>query len=236
MGLSSFIEVGKFKSPLRTVAAALFRSRQTQGNRVEQKSEQIRDLKQTFQKHSQVIIKLQQQLAQKKLQVAQLHAENQRLQQQPPVLPHDPRLPHHEFGPKMISMCVNLAANVGLRASITCLEIVLDWLNITGKLPDGTTVRTGMMRVGVAAIEEPVEQADDWVWMADHSNQIGQEKALGAPDSASRQTESSLHESGSDAEMESDDFMATGSSAFQCSARNLGGSDEQKTGLVETVS
>jgi hypothetical protein len=34
------------------------------------------------------------------------------------------------------------------------------------------------MRVGVAAIEEPVEQADDWIWMADHSNQIGQEKAL----------------------------------------------------------
>lgn len=178
MGLSSFIEVGKFKSPLRTVAAALFRSRQTQRNRVEQKSERIRDLKQTFQKHSQVITKLQQQLAQKKLQVAQLHAENQRLQQQPPVLPHDPRLPHHEFGPKMISMCVNLAAKVGLRASITSLEIVFEWLSITGKLPDWTTVRTWMMRVGVAAIEEPIEQADDWVWMADHSNQIGQEKAL----------------------------------------------------------
>jgi len=35
-----------------------------------------------------------------------------------------------------------------------------------------------MMRLGVAALETPVEQADDWIWMADHSNQIGQEKAL----------------------------------------------------------
>ena len=34
------------------------------------------------------------------------------------------------------------------------------------------------MRVGVAAIEDPVEQADDWIWMADHSNQIGTEKVL----------------------------------------------------------
>lgn len=75
-------------------------------------------------------------------------------------------------------MCVNLGEKVGWRASITSLEIVFDWLNINVKLPDWTTVRTWMMRVGVAAIEEPIEQADDWVWMADHFNQIGQEKAL----------------------------------------------------------
>lgn len=34
------------------------------------------------------------------------------------------------------------------------------------------------MRLGVAAVEEPVEQADDWIWMVDHSNQIGPEKVL----------------------------------------------------------
>lgn len=178
MGISSFIGVSQFKSPWRTIAAVLIRSRQTQRERVAQKSMEIRQLEEAVQKHSQVITKLQQQLAQQKLQVAQLRAENQKLLQQPPVLPHDPRLPHHEFGPKMISMCVNLAAKVGLRASITSLEIVRDWLNIDVKLPDWTTVRTWMMRVGVAAIEEPIEQADDWVWLADHSNQIGQEKAL----------------------------------------------------------
>jgi hypothetical protein len=27
----------------------------------------------------------------------------------------------------------------------------------------------------VAAIEEPLERADDWVWLVDHSNQIGVE-------------------------------------------------------------
>ena len=113
-----------------------------------------------------------------KLQVVQLNVENQRLRQQPPVLSYDPRLPHHEFGPKLISMCVNLGAKIGLRASVTCLEIVFNWLSVDEKLPDWTTVRTWMMRVGVAAIEEPIEQADDWVWMADHSNQIGQEQAL----------------------------------------------------------
>jgi hypothetical protein len=78
----------------------------------------------------------------------------------------------------MISLCVNLAMKAGLRASINCLEIVMDWLDADIRLPVWTTVRTWLMRLGVAALEAPVEQADDWIWMADHSNQIGQEKAL----------------------------------------------------------
>jgi hypothetical protein len=61
--------------------------------------------------------------------------ENQQLRQQPPMLPHDPRLPHHEFEPKLISMCVNLGAKVGLRAGVTCLKIVFKWLNVDEKLP-----------------------------------------------------------------------------------------------------
>jgi hypothetical protein len=121
---------------------------------------------------------LEQELADMKLQVAQLKAENERLRRRPPVLPHDPPLPQHGFGPKMISVCVNLARKIGLRASVTCLQIVLDWLGMSARLPEWTTVRTWLMRVGVAAIEEPIERADDWVWMADHSNQIGPEKAL----------------------------------------------------------
>ena len=45
-------------------------------------------------------------------------------------LPHDPPLRHHEFGPKMISVCVNLARTIGLRPTVTCLEIVFDWLGV----------------------------------------------------------------------------------------------------------
>jgi hypothetical protein len=78
----------------------------------------------------------------------------------------------------MISVCVNLAMKVGLRASVRCMEIVMDWLEVNVRLPVWTTVRTWLMRLGVAALEAPIEEADDWIWMADHSNQIGQEKAL----------------------------------------------------------
>ena len=35
-----------------------------------------------------------------------------------------------------------------------------------------------MQRVGVAAIDVPLESADDWVWLADHTVQIGKTKCL----------------------------------------------------------
>ena len=74
----------------------------------------------------------------------------------------------------MISLCVNLARVIGLRPTVACLQIVFEWLG----LPKSTSVRRWLMRVGVAALEEPVEVAEDWIWMADHSNQIGPEKVL----------------------------------------------------------
>jgi hypothetical protein len=45
-------------------------------------------------------------------------------------------------------------------------------------VPDYTTIRTWMVRLGIDALEEPLERADDWIWMLDHSNQIGHEKVL----------------------------------------------------------
>lgn len=175
---SCFIRVALFKSSVKVVAAILLRSRETQARRAREKAREIEKYKLIIQEHERAIASEKEAMAQKRLEIARLKAENERLRQQPPVLPCDPRLPHHEFGPKMISLCVNLARRIGLRPTVACLEIVFDWLGATERLPQWTTVRTWLMRAGVAAIEEPVERADDWIWMADHSNQIGAEKAL----------------------------------------------------------
>jgi hypothetical protein len=93
-------------------------------------------------------------------------------------LPDDPPLVGHRYGLKMMSLCVNVARRVGLRATEAVLQIVFEWLGIVAVVPDWTAIRTWMQRLGVAAIEEPLERADDWVWLADHSNQIGPEKVL----------------------------------------------------------
>ena len=177
--VTSWIEQAKqFKSPVSVVAGFLLRSRETQAERAKSRTQEIQQLKKDLDQQQQTIREQREQLAEKNLQIDRMQIENQRLRKQPPTLPDDPRLPHHEFGPKMISLCVNLARRVGLRPAPDVLKMILQWLGVDANLPDWTTVRTWMLRVGVAAIKRPIEQADDWIWMADHSNQIGPEKAL----------------------------------------------------------
>lgn len=176
---TSWIEQAKqFKSPLSVVAGFLLRSRETQANRAKEQARQIQELTKSLEELQKPYEELEERLVEKEAEVARLEAENERLRRQPPVLPEDPPLPGHEFGPKMISLSVNLARRIGLRAAAEVLKMFLDWLGVSAKLPTWTAIRTWVLRAGVAAIGRPIEAADDWIWMADHSNQIGQEKAL----------------------------------------------------------
>ena len=178
MSESSYIQAQVFKSPLAIIAGFLLRSRDTQAKRAKERTEEIQQLRLTVTRLHRGQLQTEQELAQTKLRIEKLQVENASLRNQPPSLPDDPRLPHHSYGPKMISLCVNLARAIGLRPAETALQIVFDWLDVITKVPDWTTIRTWLCRVGVAAVEEPIEPADDWIWMADHSNQIGPEKAL----------------------------------------------------------
>lgn len=92
--------------------------------------------------------------------------------------PDDPPLAGHGYGVKMMSLCVNVARRVGLRAAEAVLKIVFEWLGLAVSIPSWTAIRTWLQRLGVAALEEPLEPAGDWVWLVDHSNQIGPEKVL----------------------------------------------------------
>ncbi len=176
---TSWIEQAKqFKSPLAVIAGFLLRSRQTQAKRAKSRTQEVQRLKKILTQQQDTIGKQREELARKDAQIARMKVENQQLRKQPLTLPDDPPLPHHEFGPKMISLCVNLTRRIGLRPAPEVLRMIFDWLGADVKLPDWTAVRIWMLRVGVAAIERPIEQADDWIWMADHSNQIGPEKAL----------------------------------------------------------
>ena len=162
-----------------TVTAGFsLRSRETQAKRAKSRTQEIQQLKKTLAQREDTIGKQREELGRKNAQIVRMEIENEQLRKQALTLPEDPPLPHHEFGPKMISLCTNLARRIGLRPTPDVLKMVLVWLGADTKLPDWTTIRTWVLRVGVAAIKQPVEQADDWIWMADHSNQIGPEKAL----------------------------------------------------------
>jgi len=178
MGLS-WTKIGlRFKSPLRVVVQFLWRSR-------ENKAQKCRDLKQQLDEARGMIAKQEAEIQRQAEEIRQLEQQTRRLEYErhrlaatQVSLPADPRLKGHKFGRRMIRLAVNLARVVGFRPAERVLKIVWEWLGVQEQLPDWTTIRMWLLRVGLATLQEPIDPADDWIWMADHSNQIGPEKAL----------------------------------------------------------
>lgn len=67
---------------------------------------------------------------------------------------------------------------VALRGAANTLLWFHCIVRIWESTPDWTTGRWWLLRIGLAALWAPKVQADDWVWMLDHSIQIGQCKCL----------------------------------------------------------
>ena len=58
------------------------------------------------------------------------------------------------------------------------LALISEAFGLNLEIPDWTTGRLWLMRLGHAMLTMPLEKTDDWVWLADHSVQIGNEKCL----------------------------------------------------------
>jgi hypothetical protein len=67
---------------------------------------------------------------------------------------------------------------IPLRAASRVLEFVARSFGLPFSAPDWTTGRMWLLRFGLAQLLAAEEPADDWVWLIDHSVQIGKEKVL----------------------------------------------------------
>jgi hypothetical protein len=169
----------EFKSPLRVVARSLWLSREGKTLRCRQLKERLDEAEWAVAQRGAVIDRQRDEINALKEKVWRLECQRWRPPQSSCCLSDDPPLKGHKFGVRMIGLAVNLARVVGLRPAARVLRIFWQWLGLPQQLPDWATIRTWLLRVGLAALQEPVVPADDWIWMADHSNQIGPEKTLG---------------------------------------------------------
>lgn len=67
---------------------------------------------------------------------------------------------------------------VSLRGGARVLALLAESSGLDLDVPDWTTGRLWLMRLGHAQLTMPLPPADDWAWLADHSVQIGPEKCL----------------------------------------------------------
>jgi hypothetical protein len=71
-----------------------------------------------------------------------------------------------------------LIARAGQRCLAAVLHLVAEWLPGTRQIPCANTGRMWLLRVGLYELIRPKERADDWVWILDHTVQLGGMKAL----------------------------------------------------------
>src|SRR5690606_28850356 len=151
----------KFKSPLRVVVQTLIRSRAAAAEKRERSKRERDEAKRLLARQQAELERQRREIEELKRQVRKLEAEKRDLETAPARVPDDPPLPNHGYGPRLISLAVNLARAVGLRGAERTMRILFDWLGIPWKIPDFTSIRGWMQRLGIAALEAPVDKADD---------------------------------------------------------------------------
>jgi len=86
----------------------------------------------------------------------------------------------HGYSPELIRLFLRLVlvGNVSMRGAARVLATMGQALGVSGSVPCWTTGRLWLLRLGHFMLTAQVEQAEDWVWLVDHSVQIGQDKCL----------------------------------------------------------
>jgi hypothetical protein len=71
-----------------------------------------------------------------------------------------------------------LRAGNAFRGAARSLEVIGQQLALAMPCPHWTTGRLWLLRLGHYELQRPKTRAEDWVWLVDHSTQIGAEKCL----------------------------------------------------------
>ncbi len=176
MTLSTFT-VPHFKSRAREIVRSLFRSREKQRDANQRLKQQLADSDHHRQRLVNEKRAVELQVTRQANELAQLKRELQQRRDHQ-CLPAAPIIANHSFGPRMISMCLELVKVIGFRPIEAVLSVVQQWLGVEFKIPHWTTVRTWLCRCGVGLLQASGTRADDWIWMVDHSVQLAKQNVL----------------------------------------------------------
>jgi hypothetical protein len=78
----------------------------------------------------------------------------------------------------VIYITLVLSAATSFRCASRVIEIMMTFLKLPLPSPSWYSGRLWLLRVGFYKLTRPKEQAEDWVWIVDHTIQIGAEKVF----------------------------------------------------------
>ena len=88
------------------------------------------------------------------------------------------RRQHYSVGHVLLWIAYVLSAAASLRGASKVWEITVEGLDLGLRCPAWSTGRLWLLRLGYYKLMRPKVYADDWVWVVDHTIQLGQEKCL----------------------------------------------------------
>lgn len=92
----------------------------------------------------------------------------------------DQALKHHRYSLGHIFLFVSLIlrAAASFRCASTSIKIMLSMLGLSGRFPSWFSGRLWLLRLGYYKLMREKEKASDWVWIVDHSIQLGNQKCF----------------------------------------------------------
>ncbi len=87
-------------------------------------------------------------------------------------------VPRHQYalGHMMLFISFVLSAAASFRGASRALEQVMNVFELPWATPSWYTGRLWLLRLGYSKLTRAQTQADDWVWIVDHTVQVGNEK------------------------------------------------------------
>jgi hypothetical protein len=85
---------------------------------------------------------------------------------------------HYSVGHWELFLALVLSAGVSLRGASQTLSVVFAFFQLEVPVPTWQTGRLWLLRVGYYKLTRPKEGAGDWVWILDHTVQVGNDKGL----------------------------------------------------------
>ena len=85
---------------------------------------------------------------------------------------------HYSIGHIMLFISMVLSGAAGLRCTSRAIDAVMTNLEFPLSAPSWFSGRLWLQRVGYYKLTRPKEHADDWVWIIDHTVQVGDEKCF----------------------------------------------------------
>ena len=89
-------------------------------------------------------------------------------------------LPRHQYSAGIVRLALEsmLSCAASQRTTAAVLNLFGNWLPGVADTPCANTGRLWLLRLGLHELNRPKEHADDWVWIMDHTLQLGAYKCL----------------------------------------------------------